>query len=234
MQTLKRPVFPLLVLATALIFFNGCGSKKQSETYSGKPYIDSLFSSSPQQIPGKIHCEYYDAGGEGLTFHDNDSVNSGSGRLNSIDGSYLHGFRKDEAVDISYTKFRDPAIDNTIYNFVDPLENQLYVGWTAPGEWTKYTVNIDKAGQYKVGLMYTANMDGKISLSLNDIPVSKDLFIPNTYVKEDTVAWRQWHHWNYIDSLCTVNLSKGRAVLTLHTVENGQMNYDYLNFTLIK
>jgi hypothetical protein len=38
-----------------------------------------------------------------------------------------------EGVDISYTKFPD-SIDNRPYDVVQPLENQLYVGWTETGE----------------------------------------------------------------------------------------------------
>jgi len=86
-----------------------------------------------QTIPGKLQCEYYDFGGEGIAYHDSDTINSGSGRLNPSDGSYLNEFRINEAVDISFTKFRDPAIDNNPYNFVEPEKDQLYVGWTQPG-----------------------------------------------------------------------------------------------------
>ena len=162
-------------------------------------------------IPGKLQCEYYDFGGEGIAFHDNDTINSGSGRLNPADGHYLNEFRINEAVDISYTKFRDPAIDNSPFNFVEPVKDQLYVGWTAPGEWTKYTVNVNASGTYKLGIMYTSNQDGKISFSVNDEDKTGPLLITSTYVAADTIAWRQWHHWNYIDSLASIDLKKGLA-----------------------
>ncbi len=187
-----------------------------------------------QTIPGKIQCEYYDLGGEGISFHDTDSINSGSGRLNPADGSYLNEFRINEAVDISYTKFRNPPIDNTQYNLVQPEKDQLYVGWTEPGEWLKYTVNVEKAGTYQMGIMYTSNRNGKISIAVNDKDATGALLIPSTFVAEDTVAWRQWHHWNYIDSLGSVQLKKGVQTITLHTVEIGNMNYDYLDFKLKK
>jgi hypothetical protein len=38
--------------------------------------------------------------------------NSGSDSLNPADGTYLNEFRILETVNISYTKFREPAIDN--------------------------------------------------------------------------------------------------------------------------
>jgi hypothetical protein len=198
-----------------------------AQTYKGHAWHDSV-----QTIPGKIQCEFYDEGGEGVAYHDSDAVNNGSGKLNPDDGSYLHTFRMNEGVDISYTKTN--ATDDNPYNAVDPLMNQLYVGWTWPGEWIKYTVDIKKAGTYRVGLMYTANADGKISLSLDGKDISGRLLVRSTYSFKDTVAWRQWHHWNKAEALATVTLPEGKHVLTLHTVENGNMNYDYLEFTGVK
>src|ERR1700761_989304 len=88
-----------------------------SQTYKGKPFQDSQFSTAPQRIPGRIFCAAYDVGGEGVAYHDSDAVNHGSGELNPADGSYLHEFRMHEGVDISYTKFpTEPgkdAIDNS-------------------------------------------------------------------------------------------------------------------------
>jgi hypothetical protein len=202
--------------------------------YKGTPYADIIYHAGPQTIPGKLQCEYYDFGGEGVAFHDSDTINSGSGRLNPADGSYLHEFRKNEAVDISFTKFQDPPIDNNPYNFVEPEKDQLYVGWTAPGEWIKYTVNVTKAGTYQLGIMFTSNQNGKISFSVNDKDVTGPIVIPTTFVEADSVAWRQWHHWKYIDQIARMDLKKGLQTITLHTVETGQMNYDYINFKLVK
>jgi len=197
-------------------------------------YKGAAFKDSIQQIPGKIQCEFYDIGGEGVAFHDTDPVNNGSGKLNPADGTFLNEFRMNEGVDISYTKFRDPAIDNNPYNVVEPVKNQLYAGWTEPGEWINYTVNVNKSGTYRVGLMYSASGDGGISLDMDAKQLTPELKIPSTRNDKETVSWRQWHHWNRIDSLATVKLNKGIHVLTLRTVSNGNMNYDYLDFRLIK
>ncbi len=148
----------------SILLFQGCNSNNSIGNYRGTPYTDSAYKKGAQIIPGKLQCEYYDLGGEGIAYHDNDSINSGSGRLNLSDGSYLNEFRIREAVDISYTKFREPAIDNNSFNFVEPEKDQLYVGWTSPGEWTKYTINVKTEGSYKLGLMYTSNQNGKYHL----------------------------------------------------------------------
>ena len=232
-KTIYSVLFPVIIFLV-IGLFGACQSGKNINAYKGTPYSDSVYKSGAQTIPGKLQCEYYDFGGEGIAYHDSDTINSGSGRLNPADGSYLNEFRLNEAVDISYTKFRDPAIDNNPFNFVEPEKDQLYVGWTAPGEWTKYTVNVTKAGTYQLGIMYTSNQYGKISFSVNDKDVTGPIVIPTTFVEADSVAWRQWHHWNYIDQIARMDLKKGLQTITLHTVETGQMNYDYINFKLVK
>lgn len=219
------------VLTLAVLF--SCQVNPLGE-YKGKPYSDHVYTTGAQTIPGKLQCEYYDFGGEGIAFHDSDTINSGSGRLNPADGSYLHEFRINEPVDISFTKFRDTAIDNSPYNFVEPEKDQLYVGWTEPGEWIKYTINVNKAGKYQLGIMYTSNQNGKISVSVNEKDATGPLLIPSTFVEADTIAWRQWHHWNYIDSISSIDLNEGLQTITIHTVEIGQMNYDFVNFTWLK
>jgi len=229
----KTALFLIIAVFSLLLCEPGI-SQNNTGTYKGKPYKDAVYKGGPQIIPGKLQCEYYDFGGEGIAFHDSDSINSGSGGLNPADGSYLHEFRINEAVDISYTKFLDPPIDNNKYNFVEPVKDQLYVGWTNAGEWTKYTVNVTKAGTYQLGIMYTSNQNGKIAVSVNDQDATGPLLIPSTFVAEDSVAWRQWHHWNYIDSISQVKLKEGLQTLTIHTVEIGQMNYDYIDFKLVE
>jgi hypothetical protein len=222
------------IIILSILLFHRCNSKSSIGNYRGTPYIDSVYKKGAQIIPGKLQCEYYDLGGEGIAYHDNDSINSGSGHLNPSDGSYLNEFRIKEAVDISYTKFREPAIDNNSFNFVEPEKDQLYVGWTSPGEWTKYTINVEAAGSYRLGLMYTSNQNGKILFSVNDVDITGPISVPSTYVAGDSVAWRQWHHWNYIDQIARIDLKKGLQTITLHTVEIGQMNYDFITFKLVK
>ena len=221
-------------LIAFLLCLASCNSKNNLGTYKGTPYQDNFYDGSAQKVPGKLQAEYYDFGGEGIAFHDSDSVNSGSGGLNKADGSYLHEFRIREAVDISYTKFQDPAVDNSPYNLVEPERDQLYVGWTNAGEWTKYTIEVESEGTYELGLMYTANQNGKIAFSVNDLHVTGPLEVPSTFVAADTIPWRQWHHWNYIDNIARLKLEKGLQTFTIHTVELGQMNYDFINFKKVE
>ncbi|HMH22209.1 MAG TPA: carbohydrate-binding protein [Puia sp.] len=185
----------------------------------------------PQPIPGRVQCELYDTGGEGVAYHDSDTTNHGSGNLNPANGDYFNEFRIKEGVDISYTK--PGNIDNNPYNFVNPEMKQLYVGWTVNGEWLNYTVEVKKTGSYRIGLMYTCNADGRIGLSADGKDIAGKISIPTTHRDTDTVAWRQWHHWNKIDSIAEVHLSAGTHIITLYSI-SGNMNYDYLEFTPVR
>ncbi|MFY0650695.1 MAG: carbohydrate-binding protein [Cyclobacteriaceae bacterium] len=214
------------IALTALIILASCGRKEVDSSYT-----DSTYTQGIQTIPGKLQCEYYDFGGEGVSFHDMDTSNNGSGKLNK-GSDYLSTFRKDEAVDISYTKFRND-IDNSIFNKVQPEKGQLYIGWTEPGEWTKYTLDVKKAGTYRVGIMYTSNQGGQISLMTDKGINSGTMDITSTYDAKDTIQWRQWHHWNLDENIGEIELAEGIQSISLHTVTNGQMNYDYLSFTYL-
>ncbi len=227
----KKLTILCLVVFGSLLFFTSCNSESKNKTTTS-PFSDSVYLGGPQAIPGKLQCEYYDFGGEGIAYHDSDSTNSGSGGLNPADGTYLHEFRINEAVDISYTKFDESNTDNNPYNLVDPEKDQLYVGWTNPGEWLKYTVDVKEAGTYILGMMYTSNQDGQIALSVNGTDVTGPITIPNTFVAADTLAFRQWHHWNYLNNMAEITLKKGQQEITLHTVAIGQMNYDFIHFEL--
>ena len=201
-------------------------------SYKGTPYTDARYNGGPQKIPGSVQCAYYDQGGEGVAFHDTDPQNHGSGELNPADGTYLNQFRMNEGVDTSYTKFnRTPdKIDDNPYDLVQPPADQLYVGWTFPGEWFNLTVDVAKAGLYSIGLLYTAHNDGSLSFDVNGAPQQQTIKVNSTFNPAEPVAWRQWHHWNYAKDAAQLQFAAGKNVLTIHIASGGQMNLAYLDF----
>jgi hypothetical protein len=220
----------------ALIALSAAGFLSAARTdflvhYRGTPYEDSRYHGGAQKVPGKVYCAYYDRGGEGVAYHDSDAKNNGSGALNPADGTYLNEFRMNEGVDISYTKFgRNPQIDDTPYDKVQPPPNLFYVGWTVPGEWFNITVNVEKAGWYSADLLYTSNRGGTISLDVNGAPATGPLAIASTYDASDPIAWRQWHHWNLASAMARLKLARGRNVLTVRILTEGQMNLACFDF----
>jgi len=220
------------ILIFALAFPLAAGTPPQSNflsQYKGTPFHDTRHHRGAQTVPGRVQCAYYDLGGEGVAYHDTTPKNEGSGGLNPADGSYLNEFRMNEAVDTSYTKFHD-TIDNNPYNIVVPEENQLYVGWTQPGEWFNLTVDAEHAGEYTAELLYTSNRGGTISVDVNGQSQSGPISIPSTFNASEPIAWRQWHHWNRTKNLPHVKLRHGRNVLTIHILTEGNMNLAYLDF----
>lgn len=217
----------LVSLLTALA--DGTLKTNSLPDYQGVPYGDSRYQQGAQKIPGKVECAYYDQGGETVAYHDTDSQNNGSGRLNPADGTYLNQFRMGEGVDISYTKFHD-QIDNSPYDIVQPPENQLYVGWTEPGEWFNLTLQAADAGVYTADLLYTSNRGGTISLNVNGADSSGPLTIATTFNASDPIAWRQWHHWNISPNIAKLRFPKGKSILSVHVVTGGNMNLAYFVF----
>ena len=233
MHLTTHPLRSLTLLPTLLVFVAAAAFTASKinflKTYRGTPYQDSRYHSGPQKIPGRVQSAYYDRGGEGIAYHDSDARNNGSGSLNPADGTYLNQFRMNEGVDISYAKFHD-QIDNSPYNVILPPENQLYVGWTEPGEWFNITVQVDRAGVYAAGLLYTSNRGGTVSLDVNGKDATGPLTIPSTFNAADPIAWRQWHHWNLAPELIRMRLSAGKNVFTVHILTEGNMNLAYFDF----
>jgi hypothetical protein len=227
---MQRSYFPLPAILAIFTITALCASQTAyPNNYKGTPYRDIRYQRGAQKIPGRVECAYYDRGGEGVAYHDADVKNNGSGALNPADGTYLNQFRMDEGVDISYTKFHD-QIDNNPYNLIQPPENQLYVGWTEPGEWFNITVQVAHAGVYEADLLYTSNRGGTISMDVNGKDATGPLTIASTFNASDPIAWRQWHHWNVISSFVRVRLPAGKSILTVHILTQGNMNLAYFDF----
>ncbi len=225
------PYFALILSVPLAIMAAPAPGDDFLHSYKGTPYHDARYNGGAQKIPGRVMCAYYDLGGEGVVYHDSDAKNNGSGALNPADGTYLNEFRINEGVDTSYTKFkRDPPIDDTQFDKVTPPAGLLYVGWTVPGEWFNLTVDVAEAGNYTADLLYTSNRGGAIAIDVNGTPATGPLSIATTYDAKDPVDWRQWHHWNVAPGIAKLHLTAGKNVLTIHIVEQGQMNLAVFDF----
>jgi hypothetical protein len=195
------------------------------EDYKGKPFKPYSCAAEAQVIPGRIELAYYDKGGEGIAYHDNDALNNGAelshkSRHNPPGVSEeIAFFREKEGVDVSFTK---SWVDFTESNMVIPGINQQYIGWQEDGEWTNYTVDVKVAGIYRIIALYS-NKDNNTSLWLNGKFATK-LFLP-----ENT---RYWHYWNKAELGEIEFPFKGLNLLTLKY--NKGANLAYLDFVLIE
>jgi carbohydrate binding protein with CBM6 domain len=223
--------FVLVVAAISYTQTPAPAKSGSSAGYAGRPFHDERYSGGAQAIPGKVQCAYYDVGGEGVAYHDNDAVNNGSGELNPLDGSYLNAFRVHEGVDISYVKVgRQPQVDDNPFNLVAPPAEQLYVGWTHPGEWLNYTVKVAAAGRYRVDLLYTSHQGGQIELDIDGDSLAPPPIVTSTFNPDDPLGWRQWHHWNLAKNLAEFELPAGVHIFTVRVLTEGGMNLAYFDF----
>lgn len=180
-------------------------------------YHGKAFLGHPQAIPGRVQAEFYDLGGQGVAYNDSDAENQGSGKLNKGD-KWVDRFRKDEGVDISYTK---TGIDTTVDGAAEK-PGELYLGWTAPGEWVKYTVEVRETATYIVSAHLSSRTDAaEISLAFDGAPPSGPIALPTT---------GHWHKWRVADRMAEVHLDKGLHVMTLSVLKEGNFNIDYLEF----
>jgi hypothetical protein len=188
----------------------------------GEPFQDSVYAAGPQHIPGRVECAYYDLGGKGVAYHDTDPINHGSGELNLKPdhhrphaNPYIWSFRANEGVDISYTK---DFADFNHTNFVSPVTNQLYIGWTADGEWCNYTVAVKMPGAYRVIALY-GNAANTIRFSINGHPAA-ECKLP--------LATGSFHVWNKAEIGTITFPEPGLQLLTFHY--NGGNNFAYFEF----
>ena len=96
-------------------------------------------------IPGRILAADYDAGGEGIAYHD-----TTPGNIDSNPSSY-----RNDDVDIGIRDWdADPLITNT-----------------AAGEWLRYTVDVAEAGTYDVEyFLYTTQAGCTLALDVDGVP----------------------------------------------------------------
>ena len=199
----------LFTLAAAIL--GSCAAQTQGD-YQGKP-----FQGRPQVIPGRVEMELYDTGGQGVAYNDTDAVNNGSGKLNQGD-TFVDRFRENDGVDLSYTK---KDIDKTI-DGVQEKVGELYLGWTAPGEWVNYSVDVRASGTYVINAHMTSRTDAaQISIAFDGVDTTGPILLPTT---------THWHIWRIAPNLARVKLDRGRHIMKLSVLKEGNFNIDYLEF----
>jgi len=152
------------------------------------------FGGTPAAIPGTVQAENYDLGGQGVGY----SVSSVNGTANSY---------RSDGVDLEATTDTGGG-DN--------------LGWTAGGQWFKYTVNVAAAGTYNVSFRL-ASLNG-VSDGLH-ISNSSGANLSGNITVPSTGGWQAW-----TNVTATVTLPAGRQTLTINQ-DNAGWNINYVNFT---
>ena len=160
----------------------------------------STFKGATYELPGTIEAENFDVGGDGVTYHDNNSNKEG-------DGS---GYRTDGGIDV--------VKGNGGYA----------LGYTVSGEWMEYTVEVTKAGTYSYDAYVSAGGTGaSFSLTVetpegNVSNLSETVVIPQT-------GNGSWSNYVPVHGRTLVSLAEGKHVIRLN-ITGGNGNIDKLVF----
>ena len=112
------------------------------------------FLGAPFVFPTRVQAEAYDAGGEGVAYHDADAANNG--------GQY----RPSEGVDIETCTDAGGG-----YN----------VGWINPGEYVEYTVSAPASGSYPINVRVASqSAGGTFHLEFNGHDATGNVVVPVT------------------------------------------------------
>ncbi len=160
--------------------------------YLAPPDGQSPYGGMAATVPGLIQIENFDNSGEGVAYHDTTATNDG--------GSYRW-----EGVDV--------CACGSPYGYS--------TGWTAPGEWMEYTINVTSTSSYRFDLLTATILSNtSVHLEIDGIDVTGQMILPNTG------AW----HIYALTSKSGVNLTAGQHVLKL-SIDAGGFLIDSINVT---
>jgi endo-1,4-beta-xylanase len=152
------------------------------------------YGGTPASIPGTVMAENYDTGGQGVGYN----VTS----TNGTDNAY-----RSDGVDLETAT--SPATGNDL-------------GWTASGQWFKYTVNVATAGTYSVTFLVAGNPGASDAFHLSN---SSGTNLTGSVAVPSTGGWQTW-----TTVTASVTLPAGKQTLTLNE-DAGGWNIDSMAFS---
>ena len=192
----RRPTFRALLAVSALAALSVAGAATSANAAASAP-----FGGTPAAVPGPVQAANYDTGGQGVAY----SVASANGSAN--------GYRSD-GVDLETTADTQGT---------SPAGGTYDMGWTTPGQWFKYTVNVATAGTYSVAFRLSSPYGITDALHIANSAgtnLTGPVAVPNTggYETWTTVA-------------ASITLPAGQQTLTVDQDSNG-WNFHNMAFTL--
>ncbi|HVD96827.1 MAG TPA: carbohydrate-binding protein, partial [Cytophagaceae bacterium] len=168
----------------------GSGNKAVTITITA-PATNTPYGGVAWPIPGKIEAENYDLGGQNIAYNDSETANQG-------------GVYRTDGVDIQATT---------------DVSGGYNVGWTADGEWLKYTVNVATTGAYNIDFRSAGTGSGVVRLELDGTDITGSVTLPST---------GGWQTWATI-TRSNVSLTAGQHILRLFIVTGG-FNINSISF----
>ncbi len=126
-------------------------SKISGITLSDAPPQEQTPYKNVISVPGTIEAENFDNGGQGVAYNDVSPENQG--------GAY----RTDESVDLVES------------------DGRIVVGYTRPGEWLEYTVDVSEAAEYELEFTVSSlNGGGSIGIDVDGETLLSGIAVPRT------------------------------------------------------
>ena len=154
---------------------------------------EAPYGGTPAAIPGTVQAADYDTGGQGVAYN----VTSTNGTANTY---------RSDGVDLESTSDTGGGYD---------------LGWTATGQWFRYTVDVASAGTYTVTLRLASPSGVTDALHIAD---SAGTNLSGSIAAPDTGGWQTWGA-----ATATVTLPAGVQTLTLDQ-DNAGWNLHQLAF----
>ena len=156
---------------------------------------EAPYGGTAAAVPGNVLAENYATGGQAVAYN-----------VTSVNGS-ANSYRSD-GVDLEATTDTGGGAND--------------LGWTAAGQWFKYTVNVATAGTYTVGIRLAAPTAVTDGLHIDN---SAGTNLSGNVNAPATGGWQTWTTVN-----ATVTLPAGTQTLTVDQ-DNAGWNINYLDFT---
>jgi hypothetical protein len=164
-----------------------------------KPYKERAHA-----IPGKIEAEDFDDGEEGAAYHDDDPQNQ---------EKKVPPYRK-SGVDLEW---REAASGN------------FNLGWTKPGEWLLYSVDVKESGTYRIDMHVACQgAGGKFHIDFNGEDITGPITIP------DTGGWQHLRPLAHHNVKLTAGRHRMKVVMDKSGVSGSIGDIDYFKFTRVK
>ena len=140
------------------------------------------------ELPGTVEAENFDKGGEGLTYHDTSSDCEGNGSAYRTD---VGGVDIKKVTGVGYT-----------------------IGYTQPGEWLEYTLNVKEAGYYTYEAYVSSGTTGSsFLLEVETEGVTQQL--GETIVVPQTGSGT-WDKYVAVHGRTLISLAEGKHVLRVN------------------
>lgn len=171
-----------------------------------QPGDGSAMPFTAHTLPGMIFATDFDLGQNGTAYRDEvyQTTHVTTGNYTAWNTGW--GYRND-GVDIEHCNDSGPS-------------NGFNVGWTSPGEWMQYTVDVAETAGYHFSVRYASMGTTTLRIKVDEQDVLAPLSLPSTG------GWQSWQTISFPEMI----LHAGENAIRVN-IETGGCNINYFNVT---